>query len=237
MAVHIMTARSALAAAASGVFAVGLTHPLDTWAIHAQTGRPPPGFNRRALYRGLAPALLQASLIYGAMLGTYEVLRLDCGCSVVAAAALSAVPESAVKGPFEAAKNLRQTGVPFPRAPRAAARLLGVSFVTMLSREVPGNCAYFSAYEELRRTGANPALSGCGAAAAFTACSYPLDALRAQIITGTKLEFTLRGIVPYLTRGMAVTAILMTSYEWVSDRAGVKRSLGKSCSRSTGNTV
>ena len=60
------------------------------------------------LYRGIGPACLQATMIYGAMLGTYEIARQDFGLSVYTAAATAAIPESMVKGPMEAIKNRSQ---------------------------------------------------------------------------------------------------------------------------------
>jgi hypothetical protein len=212
-------------AAAAGVLAVGVTHPLDTWVVHRQTGRQLPSLEPRVLYRGVVPALAQASIIYGAMLGSYELLRKDYKMSVVVAAALSAIPESIVKGPLEAAKNLKQTKQPLPPIlSTAALRLCGIAFVTCLAREVPGNMAYFYCYEESRHLGLSPALSGGAAATGFTLCSYPLETLRAQMVTGARKELTWRGVGPYWLRGVAVTACLFSSYEYFN----TETALGKS---------
>ena len=208
------TAASTAYAACAGVVAVALTHPLDTWAVSRQTSHSLPG-GMRVLYRGLGPALIQAGLIYGVMLGTYEHLRNEMSASVVAAAALSAVPESMVKGPLEAVKNMKQTKQTIPSLISIKAlRLGGIGFAACLAREVPGNVAYFWCYESSRRKGFSLAVSGALAATGFTLCSYPFEVLRAQVVTGAPKQITFRGIGPYLVRGIAVTSCLFTSYEW-----------------------
>ena len=59
------TATTTCNAAVAGVFAVALTHPLDTLTIHRQTNRRIQ-FTPTVLYRGgLPPALFQAAIIYG----------------------------------------------------------------------------------------------------------------------------------------------------------------------------
>ena len=60
------TATTTCNAAVAGVFAVALTHPLDTLTIHRQTNRRIQ-FTPTVLYRGLPPALFQAAIIYGVM--------------------------------------------------------------------------------------------------------------------------------------------------------------------------
>ena len=219
-------ATSAMYAAAAGVVAVAVTHPLDTWVVYQQTGRRLPSVRASpgVLFRGLPPALVQASIIYGAMLGSYEWLRGEHGVSVVAAAALSAIPESMVKGPLEAVKNMRQTQQCLPRLPSVAAlRLAGVGFAACLARELPGNIAYFYSYEEARRRGWGTVVAGAAAATGFALCSYPFEVLRAQLVTGAKREWTLRGMGPYLLRGIAVTSCLFTAYEAFN----VETTLGK----------
>ncbi len=133
-----MFEQQVLVCGTSGVIATALTHPLDTWAVHRQTGRPLI-FTPRNLYRGISPACFQASLIYGVFLGSYEYARnpqgLDFG--IIGAAAASAIPESIVKGPLEALKNMRQTGTKLPRPilTAGALRLLAATG-GILAREV-----------------------------------------------------------------------------------------------------
>ena len=207
-----------ISAALAGVFAVALTHPIDTWVVHRQTSRNLI-FTPKVLYRGIVPALSQAALIYGIMLGTYEHLSTQYNYSHAVAGAISAIPESLIKGPLEAIKNNKQTNRPaLPPGLEARTRFLFWSIGGMLLREVPGNVAYFCTYEECRKQGINPFLSGCAAATAFTALVYPLDAIRAQKVTGKATKFTFKGVVPYWIRGMAVTGILFATYESITDR-------------------
>ncbi len=202
-------------ASVAGVFATVLTHPLDTWAVHRQTGKMlPRPWRMRYLFKGVGPAVGQATLIYGAMLGTYEMMRQDFGFSITLAAAASAIPESLVKGPLEAIKNLTQCGLSLPRTIGGGARLFTIGFVGMCAREIPGNIAYFYTYEKMR---ANerfaPFVSGVGAATAFTVVAFPLDALRSQAVTKSKLRYTWHGVGPYWIRGIFVTGSLFAAYE------------------------
>lgn len=207
-----------LNAAAAGVVAVALTHPLDTWVVHRQTRRQLCFKKISVLYRGITPALGQAAIIYGVMLGTYEYLR-QKEFTPVYAGALSAIPESMVKGPLEAIKNNYQTDRPsLPNGLKARVKFLCWSTFGMLLREIPGNICYFWTYEECRKANISPFLSGAAAATTFTAAVYPLDAFRAQKVTGVKTKFTFKGVVPYWIRGMAVTGILFTTYEELKGR-------------------
>jgi hypothetical protein len=180
-----------------------------------------PSLAPQVLYRGLVPAILQASIIYGVMFGSYEILRGDFGMSIIAAGGLSAIPESAVKGPLEAIKNLYQTKQALSASKQALSKQALTAFWSCLAREVPGNIAYFYCYEESRRRNFSPALSGAAAATGFTMASYPLEALRAQTATGAKRELTLRGIGPYWLRGVAVTACLFSAYEHFNEETAL----------------
>jgi hypothetical protein len=187
--------------------------------------------NLRQLYRGIGPACFQATMIYGAMLGTYEIARQDFGLSVTAAAAAAAFPESMVKGPMEAVKNRSQVlGSQWPKTIAARAKIIGAGTFGMLCREVPGNILYFGAYEYVRSDlGLSPLIAGACAGAAFCVV-LPIDAMRAQIVTGRsfrKLEPTYRGLLPYVVRAIAITSILFTSFEAIADQTGYKRSTGK----------
>merc|ERR1712166_1067322 len=135
--------RLLVASAGAGVVATAISHPLDTWAIHRMVGKPL-HLSPANLYRGIGPACLQAVAIYGAMLGSFAVMREHLGYSMVVSAMVAAVPEGLVKGPLEALKNLRQTKTP------VSGRVLAVGTVGMLCRELPGNVAYFGAYEAVR---------------------------------------------------------------------------------------
>ena len=217
------------ASSAAGVTATVATHPLDTIVVHKQTGRAlPAGIWRqpRVLYRGLGPACLQAVAIYGAMLGTYEIARQKYHLGVVAAAAVSAVPEALVKGPLETVKNLRQTKIAHPRGGLALTLARGTA--AMMAREIPGNIAYFWAYEAVRGDGRpqhapwyrRPLAAGCAAGTAFALAVYPIDSARTQIVTGRRLRDvrpTYRGFLPYLCRATSLTAVLFWAYEKITD--------------------
>ena len=208
-------------AAIAGVVAVALTHPIDTFVVHKQTNRIlQPTFT--TLYRGLLPALGQAAIIYGVMLGSYEYLKQQ-DFTPALAGAVSAVPESMVKGPLEAIKNNRQTGRPsWPCGIAARVNFLAWSTAGMMLREIPGNVCYFWTYEECRKRQWHPFFAGAAAATAFTAAVYPLDAYRAQKVTGAPTRFTWQGVVPYWIRGMAVTGILFTCYEALQSKSTVR---------------
>ena len=215
------------ASGAAGIFATVLTHPLDTFVVHRQTGRRLGSWSLPVLYRGVGPATAQAAVIYGAMIGTYEWFRQKKQFSIPAAAALSAVPESLVKGPLECLKNLKQTGRRLPGTAAGRLRLLCLATLAMCAREVPGNVAYFGSYELARERNFGPLASGATAGAAFTALVYPIDAIRTQVISGcARLKPTYAGCLPYLVRAVTITSVLFASYEYVADAAGVTRSLG-----------
>ena len=167
----------------AGVVATFMTHPLDTYVVHKMTDRPI-DVRLKNLYRGVVPACGQAVLIYGAMLGTYEVAR-DCGFGIVVASTLAAFPESAVKGPLEAVKNRKQTSKPWPKNVFGRFRILGLGTFGMLCREVPGNIAYFTAYETARRENCSP-LQGRSRREVSRAVAYPIDAMRTQFVTGRR---------------------------------------------------
>ena len=183
------------------------------------------------LYRGIGPACLQATIIYGAMLGTYEIAREDFGLTVYTAAAVAAIPESMVKGPMEAIKNRSQIlKSQWPSSIAARGKIIGAGTFGMLCREVPGNVLYFGAYEWVRsELGFSPLIAGACAGAAFCVV-LPIDAMRAQLVTGRSfrnLEPTYRGLLPYVARAIAVTSILFASFEAIADRAGYERQTGK----------
>ncbi len=82
-------------------------------------------------------------------------------------------------------------------------------------------------YESLRERGVHPVVSGAGAGAAFTFFAFPIDAMRAQYVTGTpfsSLRPSYNGVFPFLVRGMAVTSILLWSYETLAKEAGISTS-------------
>ena len=159
------------------------------------------------------------------MLGTYEIAREHFGLGVAAAALASAVPESMVKGPLETLKNLSQTAV----RPVSLPATLFRGTAAMLLREVPGNVAYFWTYERIRGEGRHashwtrsPLLAGVGAGAAFALAVYPIDSIRAQVVTGCQwrdVRPSYRGFGPYIVRAMAITGALFGTYERV--RRGV----------------
>lgn len=219
--------------ALSGVFATLLTHPLDTIVVH-KVNKSPLTFTPSVLYRGLFPACGQALLIYGSMLGTYTVARDDFNLSVASAAAVSALPESLIKGPLEAIKNRSQVGKAWPRAWRARCELLLKGTLAMMCREVPGNMLYFGSYEYLRSNSVPPLIAGAAAGGAFCFV-LPLEAVRVQIVSGRPfkdVEPNVNGFIPYVFRAVVVTSILFATFEAISDQfdtdgAGRSHSLGQ----------
>lgn len=211
---------------AAGVVATVITHPLDTWTVHLQTGRQIE-LRPRVLYRGLTPACLQASIIYTAFLGSYDYVRRELDCSVLLAASASALPESLVKGPLETLKNLHQTKRALPKTLKGRAQLALKGTMALVCRELPGNMAYFTSYDWVRQQGYNAFLGGAVAGACFTFASYPIETMRSQLVTGKKIRPTMRGIGPFITRAMVVTAVLLQTYDWTATIFNVDTSIGK----------
>lgn len=203
-------------AAVAGVLAMAITHPLDTWSVFRQTGRPLPK-NPLAFFRGLGPAALQGAFIYSVMLGGYEALR-GWGWSLPAAAAACSVPESLFRGPLEAIKNLRQTSYS-PGGPLKVAATIAVGTLGTLAREIPGNITYFTTYEFAQSRGAGAALAGAVTGAAYTVVCYPIETVRTQVVTGVKSPWpTFRGVGPYLGRSVLITVCVQQFYELLLGR-------------------
>merc|ERR1712046_175339 len=110
------------------------------------------------------------------------VLYSSWGWSVFAASAVSALPESAVRGPLEALKNLQQVG----SAKVGYQQYISIFFkgtLGTLIREVPGNVTYFSTYMWARSNDVHPWCAGALTGAAYTIVCQPLESMRAQIVT------------------------------------------------------
>lgn len=209
----------------SGVVAAAVTHPLNTLGVHKQTGRKIQ-CRPSLLYRGLGPACLQASLVYSIFLGSYDCAHGQLGCSVTVAAVASAVAESAVNGPLETLKNLRQTGQKLPLLVSARASILLKGSLGLLCREIPGNEVYFCSYEWTRFKGLNALLGGVVAGACFTAVTFPLDSMRVQLVTGRPVWPTFRGFGPLLLEATVETAVLFSVYEMLTTTFNIKTAIG-----------
>jgi hypothetical protein len=201
--------REFLCSSVAGVGATLITHPLDTWAVHRQTGRPLPA-HPSGFFRGLGPAAVQGALIYGSLIGCFETFY-SWGMPLAIAAAASAIPESAVRGPLEALKNLQQTGR--TQGGWRLARTLGKGTMGTLAREIPGNTIYFCTYTWVRSHDVNPWLTGALTGAAYTVVCQPIESMRAQLVTGKALRPTFQGSGPYFMRSVLITAFVQYFYE------------------------
>jgi len=211
-----LTIRDLVNSAAAGVGATIVTHPFDTWAMHRQTGRQLPT-RPMAFFRGLGPACLQAAAIYGVLIGGFELMHSSWGWSVFAASAASALPESVVRGPLEAMKSIQQAGVTgMGRQQYISAFFKGT--LGTLMREVPGNTTYFCTYMWVRSKDAHPWVAGALTGAVYTIVGQPIESMRAQIVTGAKVQPTLRGIGPYMVRNILVVAFTQLFYEGFAGR-------------------
>ena len=213
----------------AGITATFATHPIDTFVVHRMIGSKEM-LSLSKLYRGVIPACAQATVIYSCMLGTYEFCRGPLSYTIPLAACVAAIPETLVKGPLETIKNRSQTKKVWPQSLKGRLRLLSLGTLGMLCREVPGNVAYFWTYEYVCRQGYSPMVGGAAAGAAFTGLVYPIDAMRAQFVTGRSilhLRPTYRGVAPYLVRAMAVTSALFSSFQFIADRVGLETHSGK----------
>jgi hypothetical protein len=156
-----------------------------------------------AFYRGLGPAVFQGALVYGVLLGTYEKLISDHGFSWYAASLLSTIPESIVRGPLEAVKNMQQT-LYRPTGKELVRTLAKATFGTWV-RECPGNLVYFGTFDYMRKnTECSTIVSAAVTGALFGAIVFPLEAIRTQVATGKPVRLTYQGAMPYICRSVTM---------------------------------
>jgi hypothetical protein len=201
-----------VASATAGILGTAIAHPFDTAAVLRSTGRPLPSWrNTHHLYRGLGAATLQGAVIFSVLLGCFEWFK-GQGCTVPQAAVACAVPESVIRGPIEAWKNMTQTGYTVRGSQLGRALMLGT--LGTFARETPGNVVYFSSFEYLRSSGFGPAVAGLCTGAAYTLAVYPIESVRTQYVTGIRpLRPTFRGSGPFLARSVFLTAFVQYFYE------------------------
>lgn len=201
-------ARAFICSAVAGVLATIITHPLDTAAVYLGTGRELPT-DVRVFYRGLLTAAVQGAFIYSAMLGVYEMMT-EYGLGVWQSALISAFPESLLRGPFEAIKNLQQTG----HSPTRVAIAITRGTLGTLCREVPGSLVYWYVLVTVRPYTSSPFLSGAVVGVAYAVVVYPIEAVRAQLVTGVReLRLTYRGSSAYIVRGLLMGSLVQLFYE------------------------
>ena len=155
--------------------------------------------------------------MYGLLLGTYESFRAD-GWSLPLASVISTLPESIVRGPLEAIKNMQQT-LRKPSGTELAMVLLKGTVGTWV-RETPGNLVYFSSFDYFRKyTDVSTLTAGAATGALLAAAVYPIEAMRTQYVTGIRpIRPTFRGGLPYMGRSITMVAGTMVAYKLISGR-------------------
>jgi hypothetical protein len=192
--------------AIAGVLSTAIAHPFDTIAVYMSTNRPLP-HSCSSLYRGLGPAIFQGAVIYGALLGGYETL-LSLGLPMLIASALSAVPESLLRGPFEAIKNLQQTEHVPDGGWKGRARTILIGTLGTLGREVPGNIVYWHTQSYVRSHGGASWLAGAITGVTYTLAVYPIESMRTQMVTGVKkMRPNYRGLGSYFIRAVLMVRL------------------------------
>jgi hypothetical protein len=191
----------------AGATGTAISHPFDTWAVFRATKRPLPWATPLAFYRGVGVSCAQNALVYGVLLGTYEKLISEHGFSWYTASLISTIPESIVRGPLEAWKNMQQTL--YRPAGKELVRMLAKATFGTWVRECPGNLVYFGAFDYFRtHTDCSTLVSAAMTGALFGAIVFPLEAIRTQVATGKPIRFTYQGAIPYI--GRSVTMITGT---------------------------
>jgi len=209
----------------SGFIAAVIAHPLNTWGLLHQIGqrwqvRP------SLLYRGVGTACLHYSVSYGLSMGVYDYARTN-ECSTTVAAALSGFFEAVVNGPFETLTNRRQTGLRLPLTSSARMSVLMKGTCAALLREAPGAQVYYHSYEWSQLKGLNTFLGGAIAGACCTACVFPLDSVRAQLVTGRPIRPTFRGMGPIMLAQSLEAAVALKTYEVVATKFGFETSFNR----------
>jgi len=214
----------AVYSAMAGATGTAVSHPFDTVAVFRATNRPLPWRTPIAFCRGLGPAVMQGAVVYGVLLGTYEKLTWEYGFSWYAASLISTVPESIVRGPLEAWKNMQQT-LYRPRGSELA-KLLSKATLGTFVRECPGNLVYFGGFDFFRKSkvikeyfgDSSTIVAGALTGTLFGAIVFPLEAIRTQIATGKPIQLTYRGALPYIGRSTTMIAVTFAAFKLYSGR-------------------
>jgi len=221
----VLAIEQVAASSFSGITAAVTAHPLNTWGLFHQIGQ---GMQARPslLYRGVGTACLHYSFSYGLSLGVYDYARTN-ECSTAMAAGLSGFFEAMVNGPFETLTNRRQTGLRLPRTASARMSVLGKGTFAALLREAPSTQVYYHSYEWSQSRGLNTFLGGAIAGACCTACAFPLDSIRAQLVTGRPIRPTFRGMGPIMLAQALEAGVALKTYEAVATKLGFETSFNR----------
>lgn len=142
--------------AASGMFGILLSHPIDTIKTHIQTGNTfnTFKFNIRNLYKGLAAPLLGVGIEKALVFGTYNYCykksqHLLGNSAIPFSGAIAGLTAAVVVTPYERFKILKQ------KSQNIGAKDVSFGFLfkglsATFTREVPGFAIYFSVYEGLK---------------------------------------------------------------------------------------
>jgi solute carrier family 25 carnitine/acylcarnitine transporter 20/29 len=144
--------------AASGMFGILLSHPIDTIKTHIQTGNAfnTFKFNIRNLYKGLTAPLLGVGIEKAIVFGTYNYcykqsqnFGLNIYSTIPISGAIAGLSASIVVTPYERFKILKQSSQKVSKNDISLGFLFkGLS--ATFTREVPGFAIYFSVYEALK---------------------------------------------------------------------------------------
>ena len=127
------------------------------------------------------------------------------------------VPESILRGPLEAITNMQQT-LHRPTGAALMKTLAKGTFGTWV-RECPGNMIYFGAFDYIRNeTGSSTLVASTLTGALYGVVVFPLEAMRAQVSTGSPIRLTYQGAMPYIGRCTAMTIGTFLSFKIYSGR-------------------
>jgi len=132
-----------------------------------------------------------------------------------------------VNGPFETLTNRRQIGLRLPLTVSARMSILMKGTAAALLREAPGTQVYYHSYEWSQAKGLNTFLGGAIAGACSTACAFPLDSIRAQLVTGRPIRPTFRGMGPIMLAQALEAAISLKTYEVAAAKFGFETSFNR----------
>lgn len=132
-----------------------------------------------------------------------------------------------VNGPFETLTNRRQAGLRLPCTASARASVLMKGTLAALLRDAPGTQVYYHSYELSQLNGLNTFLCGAAAGACCTACAFPLDSIRAQLVTRQPIRLTFRGMGPIMVAQTLKAAVALKTYEVVATMIGFETSFNR----------
>jgi len=130
----------------SGMFGVGLSHPIDTIKTIKQSNYKIK-YSFFSLYKGIIPPLIGVGLEKALVFGTYQLLRKN-NYNVPTSGAISGFVATFIVTPYERLKILKQTSQKSTMISNP--KFLYKGFSATFTREVPGFAIYFSTYHSLK---------------------------------------------------------------------------------------